>query len=145
MASWRILSHTVDIFEPWWPLGFHLEDYVLSWSCWALGGWQFILEFDFDLMEKAIQRFGGEKLMVGRALDSAKKPHRDFERLSGMPVAGLASSAGKGNAIKGHEDLVDWQSRVDFDVYASGAVLPHGAARMWSAGLSCFQIGRAHV
>ena len=61
-----------------------------------------------------------------------------------MPVAGLASSAGKGNAIKGHEDLVDWQSRVDFDVYASGAVLPHGAARMWSAGLSCFRASARH-
>ena len=82
--------------------------------------------------------------MVGRALDSAKKPHRDFERLAEMPIAGLASSAGKGNAIKGHEDLVDWQAQVDFDVFASGAVLPHGAARMWTAGLSCFRASARH-
>ena len=129
------------------------KDIILQDAEWCLeqgaqnvliGGLNAHLEFDFDLLEEAIQRFGGEKLMVGRALDSAKKPHRDFERLSGMPVAGLASSAGKGNAIKGHEDLVDWQSRVDFDVYASGAVLPHGAARMWSAGLSCFRASARH-
>ena len=82
--------------------------------------------------------------MASRALDSAKKPHRDFERLAELPIGGLASSAGKGNAIKGHEDLIDWQSRVDFDVYASGAVLPHGAARMWNAGLSCFRASARH-
>ena len=99
-----------------------------------IGGLNGHLEFDFDLLETAIERFGGERTMASRAIDSAKKPHRDFERLSSLPIAGLASSAGKGNAIKGHDTLVDWQSQVDFDVYASGAVLPHGAARMWEAG-----------
>ena len=109
-----------------------------------IGGLNAHLELDFDLLETAIQRFGGNRLMASRALDSAKKPHRDFERLAELPLGGLASSAGKGNAIKGHEDLVDWQSRVDFDVYASGAVLPHGAARMWNAGLSCFRASARH-
>ena len=109
-----------------------------------IGGLNGHLEFDFDLLETAIARFGGERIMASRAIDSAKKPHRDFERLSGLPIAGLASSAGKGNAIKGHDTLVDWQSQVDFDVYASGAVLPHGAARMWEAGLSCFRASARH-
>ena len=109
-----------------------------------IGGLNAHLEFDFPLIETAIGRFGGERIMVSRALDSAKKTHRNFDRLAEMPIGGLASSAGKGNAIKGHEDLVDWQSRVDFDIYASGAVLPHGAAKMWSAGLSCFRASARH-
>ena len=109
-----------------------------------IGGLNAHLELDFDLLNAAINRFGGNRLMASRALDSAKRPHRDFERLAGLPIGGLASSAGKGNAIKGHEDLVDWQARVDFDVYASGAVLPHGAAKMWNAGLSCFRASARH-
>ena len=109
-----------------------------------IGGLNGHLEFDFDLLETAIERFGGHRIMAGRAIDSAKKPHRTFERLSQLPIGGLASSAGFGNAIKGHETLVDWQSQVDFDIYASGAVLPHGAARMWSAGLSCFRASARH-
>lgn len=129
------------------------RDIILKDAEWSLeqgahqvliGGLNAQLELDFDLLEDAIQRFGGSKVMVSRALDSAKRPHRDFERLADLPVAGLASSAGKGNAIKGMEDLVGWQARVDFDVYASGAVLPHGAARMWSAGLSCFRASARH-
>ena len=104
-----------------------------------IGGLTGHLEFDFDLIETAIDRFGGDKVMVNRALDSAKRTLRDFERLTSLPIAALASSAGLGNAIKGHQQLVDWQSEVDFDIYASGAVLPGGAGRMWSAGLSCFR------
>ena len=109
-----------------------------------LGGLNAHLELDFDLLEEAIRRFGGHRIMVSRAIDSVKKPHRAFERLSQLPIGGLASSAGAGNAIKGHETLVDWQSQADFDLYASGAVLPHGAARMWSAGLSCFRASARH-
>lgn len=129
------------------------KDIILRDAEWSLeqganqvliGGLNGHLEFDFDLIETAISRFGGQHIMAGRAIDSAKKPHRDFEKLSGLPIAGLASSAGCGNAIKGLEALVDWQSRVDFDVYASGAVLPHGAARMWTAGLSCFRASARH-
>jgi len=104
-----------------------------------IGGLTGHLEFDFDLIETAISRFGGGKVMVNRALDSAKRTNRDFERLASMPIAALASSAGAGNAIIGHQQLVDWQAEVDFDIYASGAVLPSGAGRMWGAGLSCFR------
>ena len=82
--------------------------------------------------------------MVNRALDSARKPDMDFEKIAALPVAALASSAGASNAIKGHEKLVEWQASVDFDIYASGAVLPSGASRMWTAGLSCFRASARH-
>lgn len=124
------------------------REIILNDAAWSLekgasgvliGGLTGHLEFDFDLIETAISRFGGDKIMVNRALDSAKKTSRDFERLAELPIAALASSAGAGNAIKGHLQLVDWQSQVDFDIFASGAVLPGGAGRMWTAGLSCFR------
>ena len=53
-----------------------------------IGGLSGHLEFDFDLLETAIARFGGERIMASRAIDSAKKPHRDFGQLSGLPIAG---------------------------------------------------------
>ncbi len=109
-----------------------------------IGGLDGQLNFDFDLIETAINRFGGGHIMVNRALDSVRKTDMDFEKLAAMPIASLASSAGASNAIKGHEKLVEWQSRVDFDIYASGAVLPGGAQRMWSAGMSCFRASARH-
>lgn len=109
-----------------------------------IGGLDAHLNLDIDLIETAIQRFGGNRIMVNRAIDSAKKPHQDFEQLKSLPIAGLASSAGFGNAMKGHEKLVEWQADVDFDIYASGGVLPGGAGRMWAAGLSCFRASARH-
>ena len=109
-----------------------------------LGGLDGHLNLDLNLIETAIQRFGGQRIMVNRALDSVRKPQQDFEKLKDLPIAGLASSAGFGNAIKGHEKLVEWQAQVDFDLYASGGVLPSGAARMWTAGLSCFRASARH-
>ena len=82
--------------------------------------------------------------MVSRALDSVKRPDQDFEKRKALPIAALASSAGAGNAIKGHEKLVEWQAGADFDIFASGAVLPSGAGRMWTAGLSCFRASARH-
>lgn len=129
------------------------RDIILNDAEWSLeqgahqvliGGLNAQLGLDLDLIEDAIQRFGGDKIMLSRAIDSAKRPQQAFEKLAEMPVAGLASSAGKGNAIKGMEDLVSWQAQVDFDVYASGAILPNGAARMWRAGLSCFRASARH-
>lgn len=109
-----------------------------------IGGLDGHLNFDFELLETAIHRFGGQHIMAGRALDSARKPAQDFERMRTLPIAALATSAGAGNAIKGHEKLVEWQAGVDFDIFASGAVLPGGAQRMWSAGLSCFRASARH-
>ena len=80
--------------EGHWSTALPRRDIILKDAEWSLeqgaqnvliGGLNAQLEFDFDLLEDAIQRFGGSKVMVGRALDSAKKPHRDFERLAGMP------------------------------------------------------------
>ena len=109
-----------------------------------IGGLDGHLNLDIHLIETAIKRFGGQRVMVNRALDSVRKPDQDFERLRNLPIAALASSAGAGNAIRGHEKLVHWQAEVDFDIYASGAVLPSGAARMWKAGLSCFRASARH-
>lgn len=109
-----------------------------------IGGLDGQLNLDVDLIETAIQRFGGRRIMVSRALDSVKRPDQDFEKLKGLPIAALASSAGAGNAIKGHEKLVEWQAGADFDIFASGAVLPSGAGRMWTAGLSCFRASARH-
>ena len=109
-----------------------------------MGGLDGHLHFDIDLIETAINRFGGGHIMVNRALDSARKPDMDFENIAALPIASLASSAGASNAIKGHEKLVAWQASVDFDIYASGAVLPGGAGRMWTAGLSCFRASARH-
>lgn len=110
-----------------------------------IGGLNGHLNFDFELLETAISRFGGSRIMASRALDSARKPEQAFEELATLPIGGLASSAGAGNAIKGHQTLVNWQSRVDFDIFASGAVLPSGAGRMWTAGLSCFRASARHT
>lgn len=109
-----------------------------------IGGLDGHLNLDIPLIETAVQRFGGKHVMVNRALDSARKPEQDFQRLLDFPLAGLASSAGAGNAIKGHEKLVGWQAMANFDIYASGAVLPSGAARMWNAGLSYFRASARH-
>jgi copper homeostasis protein CutC len=109
-----------------------------------IGGLDGHLNLDFDLIETAIERFGGQHVMVNRAIDSVRKPEQAFERLKSLPIHALASSAGAGNAIKGHEKLLGWQAEADFDIFASGAVLPSGAARMWTAGLSCFRASARH-
>lgn len=113
-------------------------------SAVIMGGLHSGLGVDFRLLETAVAQFGGARVMANRSIDSAKKPHQEFETMLGLPLAGMASSAGFGNAIKGHQTLVDWQSRVDFDIYASGAVLPGGVGRMWAAGLSCFRASARH-
>ena len=127
------------------------RDIILHDAEWSLaqgartvliGGLDGRLNLDLDLIETAIKQFGGEHIMVSRAIDSVRKPHEAFEHIKSWPIQSLASSAGAGNAIKGHEKLVGWQAEADFDIFASGAVLPSGAARMWSAGLSCFRAQR---
>lgn len=129
------------------------KDIILHDAEWSLaqgaaqvliGGLDGHLNFDFDLIETAIRQFGGQHIMANRAIDSARKPDQDFERMSDLPIAAITSSAGAGNAIKGHEKLVEWQARVDFDIFAAGGVLPSGAQRMWKAGLSCFRASARH-
>lgn len=129
------------------------RDIILHDAEWSLaqgartvliGGLDGRLNLDLDLIETAIKQFGGEHIMVSRAIDSVRKPHEAFEHIKSWPIQSLASSAGAGNAIKGHEKLVGWQAEADFDIFASGAVLPSGAARMWSAGLSCFRASARH-
>ena len=104
-----------------------------------IGGLDGHLNLDIDLIETAIKRFGGQHIMVNRAVDSVRKPDQAFQEIAHLPIAGLASSAGAGNAIKGHQKLLDWQALADFDIFASGAVMPSGAAKMWTAGLSFFR------
>ena len=129
------------------------RDIILHDAEWSLaqgartvliGGLDGRLNLDLDLIETAIKQFGGEHIMVSRAIDSVRKPHEAFEHIKSWPIQSLASSAGAGNAIKGHEKLVGWQAEADFDIFASGAVLPSRAARMWSAGLSCFRASARH-
>ena len=129
------------------------RDIILHDAEWSLaqgaatvliGGLDGRLNLDIDLIETAIERFGGQHIMVNRAIDSVRKSDEAFETIKSLPIHALASSAGAGNAIKGHEQLIEWQAQADFDIFASGQVLPSGAARMWTAGLSCFRASARH-
>ena len=129
------------------------RDIILHDAEWSLaqgaatvliGGLDGRLNLDIDLIETAVERFGGQHIMVNRAIDSVRKSDEAFETIKSLPIHALASSAGAGNAIKGHEQLIEWQAQADFDIFASGQVLPSGAARMWTAGLSCFRASARH-
>ena len=129
------------------------RDIILHDAEWSLaqgaatvliGGLDGRLNLDIDLIETAIERFGGQHIMVNRAIDSVRKSDEAFETIKSLPIHALASSAGAGNAIKGHEQLIECQAQVDFDIFPSGQVLPSGAARMWTAGLSCFRASAPH-